>query len=390
MFAEAVEPEGGEHGGAAGEQDDGHGGAAGLVDLRQEAVEDAVQGGVAGERVEQSAHGDTGHGAGGPVAPGEGKAGEGQGEDRDAQKGIGVDKQAGKEDPEQGRGLEAVFAQDVVGDFLAPGEGLGGAHPADGLASVLHGGKDLQGAGGRGHQPEGAAGYGETAVANEHPGPQACGGEGEEDGDLMMAAEPGNAEGEAAEGGRAERLGGAGGAEQTQEDERNPGGAVEHLGPVQAAKQAGEWEGNAAQDGGPAPAAEFAGQAVSEHRHEQVGEDVVPVEDFRAEVAVAERHQEQEPVQRVGGAGLGLADEGLAAVVVGIPESDAAGLPFAGLELEPGENLVDVILAAEPGKLIGEDELPVDAEDDGDQKQGGGPPAQVGLVDGGRRLTHRK
>ncbi|MCX6585085.1 MAG: hypothetical protein NTX13_00705 [Acidobacteria bacterium] len=292
MVAEAVEPEGGEHGGAAGEQDDGHGGAAGLVDFGQKAIEDAVEGGVAGEGVEQAAEGDGGHGAGGPVGPGEGEAGEGQGEDRDAQKGIGVDKQAGKEDAEQGRGLEAVLAQDVIGDFLAPGEGLRGAHPANGLAAVLHGGKDLQGAGGSSHGPEHAAGNGETAVPREHPGPEAGGGEGEKDGNLMMAAEPGEAEGEAAEGGRAEGLGGAGGAEQAEQDKGNPGGAVEHLRPVQAAEQAGEREGDAAEEGGPAPAAEFAGEAVSEHRHQQVREDVIPVEDLRAEVAVAERHQE--------------------------------------------------------------------------------------------------
>jgi hypothetical protein len=119
-----------------------------------------------------------------------------------------------------------------------------------------------------------------------------------------------------------------------------------------------------------------------------VAEDEIPVERDLANPAVAERQEEQKPVERVGRSRLCLADQGLAAPMVGIPKRKSAGVPLGRLKLPPGENLVSEIGAVEPGVFLGEGELPIEGGDDEQEQERGARLPEAGVrVEGLQRLT---
>jgi hypothetical protein len=97
--------------------------------------------------------------------------------------------------------------------------------------------------------------------------------------------------------------------------------------------------------------------------------DEVPREESHPNAAVAQGQGKEKPVQWVGCSGLGLADEGLAAPVVWVPQRCASRVNLARLELEPWEHLPRDIRAVEPGVLPGERQLPIE-EDCNDKEQG--------------------
>ena len=79
-----------------------------------------------------------------------------------------------------------------------------------------------------------------------------------------------------------------------------------------------------------------------------------PVQEAKLEVAVAQRHGEQRPVERVRDPGLHLADQRLAGDFVRRPQWDAAGMPLARFVLEPGARLQRLVGILEPGVAVAE------------------------------------
>src|ERR1035438_884508 len=105
----------------------------------------------------------------------------------------------------------------------------------------------------------------------------------------------------------------------------DPDGAVHHLGPRGVAEEAGEAEDEAAGEAGGAGAPEAAAEEVAEGGRHQVNRHVIPGEGPPRDVAVFERQQKEDPIQRIGGAGLRLAEEWLAGPQVGVPERGEGG-----------------------------------------------------------------
>ncbi len=98
-------------------------------------------------------------------------------------------------------------------------------------------------------------------------------------------------------------------AQQVEEDQRNPHGAVEHLGPIGAADVSGESEYHGGHQRRILGSAQVAAQAVAKQRGHEVNRNVIPVEEQGADVAgLVERQPEEQPVERIGGAGLRLAE----------------------------------------------------------------------------------
>jgi hypothetical protein len=100
----------------------------------------------------------------------------------------------------------------------------------------------------------------------------------------------------------------------------------------------------------------------------QVDRYVVPDESPARDVTALQRQQEEDPVQGIGGAGLCLSEEGLAGPKVRIPERKMAGMPFAGLFLEPGQDLFGKVRAAHPFELAGEGEFPIETRHDQEEE----------------------
>jgi len=92
-------------------------------------------------------------------------------------------------------------------------------------------------------------------------------------------------------------------------------------------------------------------------------------------ITAAQRHQKEYPVERICGAGDHLADHGLAAPLMRVPEWKAAFVPDAGLKLIPGQHLVADVRAVGPGVLVGKRELPENARDHHEQE---GRPSKLG------------
>jgi hypothetical protein len=97
-----------------------------------------------------------------------------------------------------------------------------------------------------------------------------------------------------------------------------------------------------------------------------VDQEVVPMHGALANPAVAEGGGEEEPVDWIDNAGLGLADEGLTVPLVWVPKWNAVCVEFGCFKLEPGKDLVGEVGTFEPGVLIGENQFP--AESHGDQQ----------------------
>ena len=95
-----------------------------------------------------------------------------------------------------------------------------------------------------------------------------------------------------------------------------------------------------------------------------------PVERALAEPTPAQGCGEEDPVERIDYAWLTLADEILPCPFVGAPEWEAAVVPFAGLELQPGEDLAGEIMPVEPGVLVCEEDAP-EAKDQKSEEQAG-------------------
>ena len=194
--------------------------------------------------------------------------------------------------------------------------------------------------------------------------------DGGENGDLMMSAEKGDAQEHAGERRVGDGPQAAGCAQLEQEDQRNPDGAVHHHGPGRVAHEAGEAEDDAAGQAGAARTPEAAAEEIAEAGRHQVNRHVIPCQRPARDVAVFQRQQEENPVQRIGGARYRLSEERLAGPEVGIPEREAAGVPLLRLHVEPGQDLLGKIGARHPLELAGEGELPIVAGDR--QKQQGG------------------
>ncbi|MGC4052040.1 MAG: hypothetical protein QM757_22100 [Paludibaculum sp.] len=202
--------------------------------------------------------------------------------------------------------------------------------------------------------------------------PEAAHCEGIENGDLMVAGEEADAEKGAGEGGVGGWVTAAQAAEIEEEGERGPDGSAEHLGPADGAEDTAERVAGSGEEGGGAGAAEVAAEEVAEEGSEVVGEQEVEVDPEWLDVAVVERGEEEGPVERVGGTGLHLADERLAAPEVRVPEREFAGVPGGGLELVPGQDLEGEVGAVEPVVLFGQ-QLPEDAGGEGQQDEWGEP-----------------
>ncbi len=87
-------------------------------------------------------------------------------------------------------------------------------------------------------------------------------------------------------------------------------------------------------------------------------------------MAVLEGEEKEEPVEGIGGSGLGLSEEGLAGPEVWVPEGEASDVPLLRLHLEPGEDLLGEVGAAHPLELVGESQLPVETGD-AEEERGG-------------------
>ena len=149
------------------------------------------------------------------------------------------------------------------------------------------------------------------------------------------------------------------GAHEVEEDQGRPDATVDHLRPVVCAKPAAQRKNGRAEDGGQPAASQLARESVGEDGGQVVNEDEIPVQIDLLDPAVAERHREEQPVERIDDSGLRLADQRLTQPVIWVPEWEMSGVPLACLELEPGKHLQGTIQSGQPGELIREHQFPV-------------------------------
>ncbi len=234
----------------------------------------------------------------------------------------------------------------VVGNRVAPADAIGRAHPAPRQVSVLQRRQYLKSSterhenqrngGGAHHQPI------ETALAEDEIEPDAAERQRGEHRDLVMSAQKGNAEKRARQCAvHHNPLAGPGAQQVKEHQHRNPHRAVKHLRPTGAANISGESEDHRGQQRRILGTAQVAAQAVAKQRGHEVNRDEIPVEIQRTKVAGAvERQPEEQPVERISGAGLGLAE-----VAAGHPtdidptwenRADAIGEPAPGTRAGPG------------------------------------------------------
>ena len=128
--------------------------------------------------------------------------------------------------------------------------------------------------------------------------------------------------------------------------------------PVVRAEETEEGKAEATADGGESCSAERACEPVEVESGDIVEEEEPPVQSTLAEPAPAQGRGEEQPVERIDDAGLALTDEILTGPFIGAPEGDAALVPFACLELQPGEDLAGEVVSVEPGVLVGEEDAP--------------------------------
>ena len=110
--------------------------------------------------------------------------------------------------------------------------------------------------------------------------------------------------------------------------------------------------------------AEVAAEEVATERADEVDQQVVPVHGALANPAVAEGGGEEEPVDWIDDARLGLADERLAVPLIRVPKWDGVRVELGCFDLEPGKDLVGEVGTFEPGVLIGEDQFPAESHRD--------------------------
>src|SRR5215471_12658982 len=104
------------------------------------------------------------------------------------------------------------------------------------------------------------------------------------------------------------------------------------------ADKPGKRENGAAHQRWADASSESAAEPIGEGGGYPVDEYPIPVQRLERDVAAAQRHGEENPVKRIDHPGLYLADQGLAAYLVGIPQRHAAGVEFSCLVVEPGQH----------------------------------------------------
>ncbi len=256
----------------------------------------------------------------------------------------------------------------VIRHGLSPAEGLRGAGPAEGLPGVFDGRQHLNG---RHQQPYGDE---DGGVAHaQQTGPEACPTHGDicqpqgaeqhrgERGYYVMPAEECHAQRDARERGTRGRSLAARGPQEEQEHEGGPDRAHEDLRPIRMSHESGEREDRAAEDRRDVAGAQIAAQGVAEHRAQPMNQHPIPVQRGDGNMPVAQRHREEDPVQRIGDAGLHLADQCMASPLVRIPQGEASGVKFARLEIQPGAHDVGQVRTLQEGPVRGDGQLPVEA-----------------------------
>ena len=186
----------------------------------------------------------------------------------------------------------------------------------------------------------------------------------------MVSAEPGESEEEAGPGSGADGVIRCSCGEEEAENEGCPDEAADHLRPVVGAEETEESKAETTADGGESGCSERAGEPVKIESGDVVEEEEPPVEGALAEPAATQGCSEEQPVERVDYAGLALAEEILTGPFVRAPKGEAAVVPFAGLELKPGEDLAGEVVAVEPRILVCEEDAP-EAEHEKAEEQGG-------------------
>ena len=89
------------------------------------------------------------------------------------------------------------------------------------------------------------------------------------------------------------------------------------------------------------------------------------------DVTVLQRQQEENPVQRIGGARYSLSKQWLPGPKIRVPEREAARVPLLRLHVEPWQNLLGKIGAHHPLELPRERELPIVSGDRQAQQRAG-------------------
>ena len=199
-----------------------------------------------------------------------------------------------------------------------------------------------------------------ASIAEDEKEPEESGGVSYKDWSLVMTGEPGESQEEAAAGGAECGLDSAGGSQQEEENQRGPDDSVDHLRPIDVAYVAAEGEEASSEDGGDAGAAQVLCQQEAVQGGDEVDEDEIGIQIERPQVSIFKAGVEEQPVERVDCAGLGLADKGLASPKVGIPGGEVAGVPLASLFIPPREDLTREVGGIEPCVLKEESELPVE------------------------------
>jgi hypothetical protein len=93
----------------------------------------------------------------------------------------------------------------------------------------------------------------------------------------------------------------------------------------------------------------------------------IPLQEAKADKTIAQGQGKQNPVYRIGSAGLHLADQRLASPLVRVPERELSLVQGGRLKLEPGQYLVYPVGIVQPRILPAERQPPIEARDDQEQ-----------------------
>jgi hypothetical protein len=181
------------------------------------------------------------------------------------------------------------------------------------------------------------------------------------DRDVQSAGEGGQAQREAAQRGVRQRpahFAGPQGAQQEQENQRQPDGALGELRPGGNRQVSAQRECERRHQGREGAKPEFANQREHETRAQEVRGDVPELVDARQQAWVAQRDQRQHQVQWVEGGRLHLADEGVAREGVAVPERERAMLDAGDPKVRPGVEDVHALAFREHRELRGEQGFP--------------------------------
>ena len=105
---------------------------------------------------------------------------------------------------------------------------------------------------------------------------------------------------------------------------------------------------------------QIAAQRITEHPAQPVNQHPIPVERADRYMPIAQRHGEEHPVQRIGDARLHLANQRMAAPLVGVPQRKSPGVKLARLEIQPGTDHVGQVRTLQESPLPRNREFPVE------------------------------